>query len=339
MKLATFSIAVAPHLAAGLMLAAYGANAIEAPRAPKPVTTTVRVVTVRAPEEHVAAAPREKPAKPARTLTMRLEHGEHIEGNHPNTWVHIPATSDASDELRLTFVFHGFKNCIESYTSAGIQCSWRNNVIRPGYQIAQQLERAGSRSIVVVPETSFDVFSAEAPELSKHGEFRAYVEELLDALTDEIPRIEGRAHLADVKRLALVASSGGYQALEPILEDSQSLVTDVLLLDAGYMYPKSVVGRFLQRAANELADGTPLHRAGIIFTPKGGAMTMSAELQRMTMQLLDARGALERGRFTHVKGDPSIDDLAMPLYVVRVDEEHDVVVRRNLGRVIAAAGL
>ncbi len=268
---------------------------------------------------------------------MRLEHGEHPPNGRPNTWVHIPATRDASSDLRLTFIFHGFKNCIESYTSGGIQCT-STNIKRPGYRVADQLEREGSRSIVVVPETSFDVYSAEAPELAKHGEFRAYVEELLDALGDEI----GHAKLADVRRLALVASSGGYQALEPILADAQSIVTDVLLLDAGYMYPKSVVGQFLAHAADELAEaqnGTDAaHHVGILYTPKGGAMATSEELERVTMHALDQRGAIDRARFRHVRGDPSIDDLAMPLYVVRVDEEHDVVVRRNLGRVIAAAG-
>jgi hypothetical protein len=331
-KLATFAIGVAPHLASALMLASYGASTYEAPRAKKPAPE-IRIVTVHDPAPS-AAPPREKPMKPARTLTMRLEHGEQPPGNRPNTWVHIPSSRDASSDLRLTFIFHGFKNCIESYTSAGIQCS-PANIKRPGYEVAQQLERAGSRSIVVVPETSFDIYDAEAPELAKRGAFRAYVEELLEALGDEV----GGAHLADVKRLALVASSGGYQALEPILQDAQSIVTDVLLLDAGYMYPKSVVGQFLARAAGELADGLSVHRVGILYTPKGGAMATSQELERVTMQALDARGALDRAHFRHVRGDPSIDDLTMPLYVVRVDEEHDVVVRRNLGRVIAAAGL
>jgi hypothetical protein len=318
------------------MLAAAGVSSIEPARAAKPAPE-IRIVTIhdRAPPPAPPAS-REKPMKPARTITMRLEHGEHVPGNHPNTWVHIPASRDASftsGDLRLTFVFHGFKNCIESYTSGGVQCS-PENIKRPGYRVADQLEREGSRSIVVVPETSFDIYSAEAPELAKHGEFRAYVEELLEALADDV----GGAHLADVKRLALVASSGGYQALEPVLADSQSFVTDVLLLDAGYMYPKSVVGQFLARAADELADGEDAHHVGILYTPKGGAMATSEELERVTMHALDQRGAIDRGRFRHVRGDPSVDDLSSPLYVVRVDEEHDVVVRRNLGRVIAAAG-
>ncbi len=335
MKLVTFAIAVAPHLGSALMLAAYGASTYDVGHAPKKIAPEIRVVTI-----HDAPAPPETPPpkiqKPARTMTMRLEHGEHPPNNRPNTWVHIPATRDSSlssGELRLTFIFHGFKNCIESYTSAGIQCT-QTNIKRPGYRVADQLEREGSRSIVVVPETSFDIYSAEAPELAKHGEFRAYVEELLDAIGDEI----GHAKIADVRRLALVASSGGYQALEPILADAGAMVTDVLLLDAGYMYPKSPVGQFLARAADELADGTAAHHVGILYTPKGGAMATSEELERVTMHALDQRGAMERARFRHVRGDPSVDDLSSPLYVVRVDEEHDVVVRRNLGRVIAAAG-
>lgn len=335
MKIAAFAIAIGPHLGGALMLAALGASAYDPPRA-HARAPEVRIVTVHdAPARDAPSAPRSKKLdKPARTLTMRLEHGEQPPANRPNTWVHIPSSADMAGDLRLTFVFHGFKNCIESYTSAGIQCTV-TNIRRPGYRIADQLERAGSRSIVVVPETSFDVYAAEAPELSKRGAFRAYVEELLDALGDEI----GNAKLSDVKRLALVASSGGYQALEPILADSQSFVTDVILLDAGYMYPRSVVGQFLARAAGELADGNVVHRVGILYTPKGGAMETSQALEQATMKALDARGALDRAIFHHTKGDPTLDDLAMPLYVVRVDEEHDVVVRRNLGRALAAAGL
>ncbi len=266
---------------------------------------------------------------------MRLEHGEHVPEGRPNTWIHVPSSLDAAPDLRLTFLFHGFKNCIESYTSAGIVCSPKNNEMRPGYRIAAQLEREGSKSIVVIPETSFDVMSAEAPELSKHGAFRAYVEELLAAISTET----NGARLEDVRRLALAASSGGYQALEPILEDSGALVTDVILMDAAYMYPKSAVGHFLSVAASELASGAPQHRIGILYTPSGGAMATTEELLHITMNGLEAAGALDRARFKRFESDPAFDDLTAPLYIHRVHEDHDVVVRRNLGRVFAAAGL
>jgi hypothetical protein len=266
---------------------------------------------------------------------MRLEHGEPVPEGRPNTWIHIPATRDAAADLRIVFLFHGFKNCIESYTTAGIICNAHNNVKRPGYRVAAQLESAGSRAIVVIPETSFDIMSAEAPTLAHHGGFRAYVDELLSVLADET----GGARIGNVHRLALAASSGGYQALEPILDDNPTLVTDVLLLDAGYMYPNSAVGKFLSVAASELATSLdPLHHAGILYTPSGGALPTSEELLRNTFHRLDVAGAIDRGRFGHYRGDPPAGDLAAPLYLLRVDEEHDVVVRRNLGRVLATAG-
>ena len=230
------------------------------------------------------------------------------------------------------FLFHGFKNCIESYTSRGAQCV-ATNIKRPGYDIAAQLERAGSRSIVVVPETSFDVMSAEAPTLAKRGAFRVYVDELLAALADET----GHKSLDDVRRFALAASSGGYQALEPILADLESRVTDVLLLDAGYLYPNSAVGRFFSLCAADVAAGAGVHRGGILYTPSGGALPASEELLHRTVRRLQALGAEAKGRFAHTRGDPAAGDLAAPLYILRVDEEHDVVVRRNLGRVIASA--
>jgi hypothetical protein len=334
LKLATFSTVTLPHLVGALLVLARSGSAVE--------TDEVTPAVVDAPPSvAVHDAPRTshrfeelQHARPARTLTMRLEAGEPVPYGRPNTWVHIPEKQGGLSELRLTFVFHGFKNCIESYTGAGSQCT-AANIMRPGYQIAMQLESADARSIVVVPETSFDIASAEAPTLAKHGAFRAYVDELLSALSDDT----GGAHIEDVRRLALVASSGGYQALEPILQDSASLVTDVLLLDAGYMYPNSAVGRFLGVCAADLADGSPAHHAGILYTPSGGARPTSEELVRFTARRLDRLGALARARFGHLHRDPSDAELASPLYMLRVDEEHDVVVRRNLGRVIAAAGL
>lgn len=333
LRVATFAMLAGPHLAGAMLLVAYGLPNDE----PPPKKTSVHVLAAHRPASPRPPMPTEPPktAKPARTLLMHLEHGEETPDNRPNTWVHIPATRDRSSDLRVTFVFHGFKNCIESYTSAGIICDQSHNVVRPGYQIAAQLERAGSKSIVVIPETSYDVMSSEAPQLSKHGGFRKYVDEVLDAIADET----GNAKLADVSRLALAASSGGYQALEPILDDNTGIVTDVILMDAAYMFPKSAVGRYLRVAATELAAGAVQHRIGILYTRSGGALPMSEELLHITQRSLEASGAYDRASFKRYEGDPRAEDMTGPLWIHYVHEDHDVVVRRNLGKVIAAAGL
>src|SRR5580765_5450182 len=135
-----------PHLAGALLLVAYGLPNDEPPPPHKTGATHVLAARRAMPHPQMPAEP-PKTNKPARTLLMRLEHGEPTPDNRPNTWVHIPATRDRSGDLRVTFLFHGFKNCIESYTSAGIICNQAHNVVRPGYQIAAQLERAGSKSI------------------------------------------------------------------------------------------------------------------------------------------------------------------------------------------------
>lgn len=333
LRVATFAMLAGPHLAGALLLVAYGLPNDE----PPPKKTSSHAIATHRPATPRPQMPTEIPksSKPARTLLMRLERGEETPDNRPNTWVHIPATRDRSSDLRVTFLFHGFKNCIESYTSAGIICDQSHNVVRPGYQIAAQLERAGSKSIVVIPETSFDVMSSEAPELSKHGGFRKYVDEVLDAIADET----GGAKLADVSRLALAASSGGYQALEPILDDNTGIVTDVILMDAAYMFPKSAVGRYLRVAATELAAGAVQHRIGILYTRSGGALPMTEELLRLTQRSLAASDAMDRASFKRYEGDPRAEDMTGPLWIHYVHEDHDVVVRRNLGKVIAAAGL
>ena len=334
LRVATFAMLAGPHLAGAMLLVAYGLPNDE-PAPPKTTSAHVVAAPRRVPPKPPMPTEPPKTSKPARTLLMRLEHGEPTPDNRPNTWVHIPATRDRSSDLRVTFLFHGFKNCIESYTSAGIICNQAHNVVRPGYQIAAQLERAGSKSIVVIPETSFDVMSSEAPELSKHGGFRKYVEEVLDAIADET----GGAKLGDVSRLALSASSGGYQALEPILDDNTGIVTDVILMDAAYMFPKSAVGRYLRVAATELAADAVQHRIGILYTRSGGALPMTEELMHITQRSLEASNALDRASFKRYEGDPRAEDMTGPLYIHYVHEDHDVVVRRNLGKVIAAAGL
>jgi hypothetical protein len=321
-------VAALPHIAVTLVCLADGVAPRPEGHPPPAVPTRTNNIVV-----HEAPPPL---SLPARTLTMRLETGEAVPDGQPNTWVHVPRGFSPGTPLMLTFVFHGFKNCIASYTGSGAQCS-PVSFKRPGYDVAGQLERTGSQSIVVIPETSFDRTSAEAPQLSKHGAFRAYVEELLAALAPET----GGASFANVRRLALAATSGGYQALEPILADVSSLVTDVLLLDAGYMHPNTAVGRFLSLCTSEIAaqGAAARHHAGIVYTPGGGARPMSEELMRWATPRLEQLGGRELARFRHSRGDPRLEDLAAPLYVLRVDEEHDVVVRRNLGRVIAAAGL
>jgi hypothetical protein len=324
-----------PHLAGALLLVAYGLPHDEPPEPKKKPPTHLLAAHRPAPPRPQMPAEIPKANKPARTLLMHLDHGEPTPDNRPNTWVHIPATRDRSSDLRVTFLFHGFKNCIESYTSAGIICDQSHNVVRPGYQIAAQLERAGSKSIVVIPETSFDVMSSEAPELAQHGGFRKYVDEVLDAIADET----GGAKLANVSRLALSASSGGYQALEPILDDNTGIVTDVILMDAAYMFPKSAVGRYLRVAATELAAGAVQHRIGILYTRSGGALPMTEELMHITQHTLEASNALEMASFKRYEGDPRPEDMTGPLWIHYVHEDHDVVVRRNLGKVIAAAGL
>jgi hypothetical protein len=66
----------------------------------------------------------------------------------------------------VTVTFRGFKNCIRSYVTAeGRRCR-PGGRIRTGYDVAAQVERSGTRAIVVVPELAYDAPSIlETPRM------------------------------------------------------------------------------------------------------------------------------------------------------------------------------
>jgi hypothetical protein len=59
----------------------------------------------------------------------------------------------------------------------------------------------------------------------------------------------------------------------------------------------------------------------------------------ITEHALESSNALDLASFKRYEGDPNPADMTGPLWIHYVHEDHDVVVRRNLGKVIAAAGL
>src|SRR5580692_1383796 len=104
LKLASFSIAALPHLAGALLLVAHAAPAPPKARPVEKQLITAGLVVREDPP---------RPPLPARTLTMKLDGGEAVPEGKPNTWVHIPRGFTGKGGVDLTFIFHGFKNCID----------------------------------------------------------------------------------------------------------------------------------------------------------------------------------------------------------------------------------
>ena len=277
-----------------------------------------------------------KKQHPSATLTFRLEHGFDAPFGKPNAYVYVPRAFDAAAPLRIITIFHGFKNCIASYVSPnGLPCL-EGHEVGTGYDLAKQMEKAGTGAILVVPEISYGIFSSDPGRLGERGEFRAFLTELLDALAPTI----GHHRVEDIERMALMASSGGYQALEPVLDHGGVPVTDVYLLAAFYLYTDSAVARFLHDSLESYKPGAKNpRRFGILYSRKGGAMPQTEVLRGKAIEWLHAAGEDEVGHFDPSGELPTIDELEKPVYILKVILMHDYIVGRYFWQMIKAGGM
>lgn len=318
-----------------------------APRSAAPPSEDAPVVHWPAPLSRSEPAPnrdgtRPKPTDaakkehPSATLTFRLEHGFDAPFGKPNAYVYVPRAYDPAAPLRIITIFHGFKNCIASYVSPHGQMCLEGHDVGTGYDLPTQMEKAGTGAILVVPEISYGITSSDPGRLGESGEFRAFLTELLDALAPTI----GRRRVEDIERFALLASSGGYQALEPVLDHGGVPVTDLYLLDAFYLYPDSAVGRFLHGALESYKPGAKNpRRFGILYSRKGGAMPQTEVLRAKAIEWLHAAGEDELGHFDPSGELPTIDELSKPVYILKVILMHDYIVGRYFWQMIKAGGV
>jgi len=303
-----------------------------------------------APDQFALRYPKEaaenvKPAASHRVLrtngalTFRLASGNDTPDGQPNAWAYVPSRFDPASPLHVIVLFHGFKNCIASYTSRGGQACSNGGPARTGYDLANQMERAESGAILVVPEIAFDQpLSSDPGKLGEPGGLRAFLTELLDeALAPYI----GQLRSTDIERLALMASSGGYQALVPALQQGGEKVTDVYMLDACYVYKNSPVGDFLFTSPDDFDPArshTP-RRFGVVYSHGAGAFAQSERMRLYAEDWLTANGRDELGFFSTKKDEPRLDDFRAPVFLIYSHLMHDVIVQRYFWRVVRASGL
>ncbi len=214
-------------------------------------------------------------------VTFRLREGvDDLPPGKPNAWVYVPARFDPVAPLRVVVIFRGFLNCIASYTSPeGIPCT-PGHPKRTGYDLPRQIERSGIRALVVLPELVYDERSSDPGKLGEPGAIRRFLTELLERLEPMI----GRHKIDDAERIAFMASSGGFQALEPALEHGGVEARDLLLMDAFYVYDKSAMARFLKDHLPEYEPTTPRpRRFTMLYSPTGGALERSIGFRQTAM--------------------------------------------------------
>lgn len=280
-------------------------------------------------------------------LTFRLASGNEPPENRPNAWAYLPSHFDPAVALHVIVLFHGFRNCIYSYTALGGRPCVPTGPKRTGYDLVNQLERSGSGAILVVPEISFNEDTSDPQKLGGKGAMRAFLDELLD--TYLAPYI-GPHRSGDVTRLALGASSGGYQALLPVMELGGVKATELYFFDALYLEPirGGAVGNFLWASPDELDPTRPSpKRFTVVYTDNGGTTAQSEATAKLARAWLADAGKPELGSFedfspTHRvprHPEPAVDDLRAPISIVYSSSEHDKIMHRDFWTVVAASGI
>jgi hypothetical protein len=272
-------------------------------------------------------------------LTFRLKSGNEPPDNRPNAWAYIPTRFDPRKPLHVVVLFHGFRNCIYSYTALGGRPCEPQGPKRTGYDLVNQTEKGESGAIVVVPEIAFNGPSSDPIKLGYKGALRAFLEELLDvALAPYI----GEHRSRDIERLALGASSGGYQAMLPALEVGGMKVTELYFFDALYVQPVkgTALGEFLWHDVEEFDPARPVpKRFGVIYTDNGGATTQSVATMNAVKPWLADAGRADWGGFEKRDAEPTVADLSHPIAIVFSGSEHDKIMHRDFWTVMKASGL
>jgi hypothetical protein len=304
--------------------------AAAATKAPAPATTV----------EPAQPATRPKERREGQAMKLFVKHGmEH--GWRPNAWVYVPSAFDpAKKNLHVVVIFRGFKNCIDSYTSAhGLPCV-AGRPARTGYDVAKQVERSGTGAIVVLPELAFDQPNADPGALGAPGGLKAFLKELVE---ESLANVIGKHTFEDIDRVALFASSGGYQALVPALAFGQvDAVRDVYLFDAMYGENAAITG-FLR---DHMQDFSPTadkpRRFSLIYCHKfTGTQRASLQFGRHVEKWFSDAGLGDRVAFEpYLKPvGPSLDDLRPPVTIYRTRLEHDQIVASYLWQYLLVSGI
>lgn len=262
------------------------------------------------------------------------------EEGRANVWVHVPSRFDQGKALRVVVIFRGYKNCIDSYVSrTGLPCA-PGRLARTGYDVAAQAERARTSALVIVPELAFDTQSSDAGPIQTAGGLARFLTDVLGALRTTI----GRRTVADVERLTLMASSGGYEALMPVMQSGGVPVDEVALFDSLYV-DNATFTNFVVGHEDAFLPGAKRPRRFSLLYCKAQKVAGETFGRRLETAVLRTRSPGHKGkaappadpalvRFHPWPKLPRLDDLRAPVTIFNVPMEHDEVVATYLWQVL-----
>jgi hypothetical protein len=266
-----------------------------------------------------------------KAFTFRVRTNTDPGEGKPNAWVYVPSAFDRqTDKLRIALIFHGWQNCLDSYVKpGGGHCRIGR---RTGYDVPGQTEKSGTKAIVVIPQLAYEKKSSDPGPLGEPGGLRAFLRELVE---EWLEPVLGRYRYEDIERVALLASSGGWQALNPaLLYGGVDAVKDVYMLDAFYK-DEPLTEYFLDRLPR-FQDGSL--RFGLVYCTHIGLSSLASKTfgKRLSTALAE-RGV--RARFRDDGPEAELAELEAPFAVLPTHHGHDDMVNQYLWRFLRASGL
>jgi hypothetical protein len=270
-------------------------------------------------------------------VTFRLRNRAFAGSEHPDVAVHVPPGFDATRRPGLVLYFHGWQGCVEAALApADVACA-DGGPMRPGSNLAAQVDSARINAVVVAIETRPEAQTGEPGELAMPGAPRDLLQELF---TERLSEPIGCAIDVDrFDRVVVLAHSGGYQALASVLETGDlPRITEVILLDSLY----GAESVFVRWAADDAARFDSRIGAGLrfvdLYTCCGGTVRASRSTAERFKEVFASQGIGEA--VYDDDSDHAFDPAALRRAVVfkRVPDEHSDLPRVYVRPLLENAG-
>jgi hypothetical protein len=218
-------------------------------------------------------------------LMLDLATGPFPEQRKPSAVV-IPSGLGPSDPLDVWVYFRGVLKCVDRVLGdTDGPCSSSGHPHKASHLLAQFVG-SGSKALLIVPELRYDAAGMDAGALAQPGRFAAMLDEVL-AHPAVAARLGARTS-ANVRRLGVMAHSGGILPAAAVVRDRPTGLNSVVLLDALYN-SEAVFAAWIAENARRFGPGGD-RRFATVYTDNGGTITRAQALAGTTRAAIDAVG-------------------------------------------------
>lgn len=218
-------------------------------------------------------------------ILLDLANGPFPEQRKPSAIV-IPAGVGPSDPLDVWVYFRGVLKCVDRVLGdTDGPCSPTGHSHKASHLLAQFVG-SGSKAVLLVPELRYDAAGMDAGALAQPGRFNAMLDEIL-AHPAVAARLGARA-AANVRRLGVMAHSGGILPAAAVVRDRPTGLDSVVLLDALYN-SEAIFASWITENARRFGPGGD-RRFATVYTDGGGTIGRAQSLAGTARAALDAVG-------------------------------------------------